>query len=61
MSEAATFALGAFDPRDPRVSPLFASFRDPPPVALHVRTTELFRDDARRVAEVLRNAGGRSR
>ncbi|HHS93807.1 MAG TPA: alpha/beta hydrolase [Rhodobacterales bacterium] len=45
-------------PDDPRASPLFASFRNPPPVFLQFSKTEVLADDSRRMAERLRAAGG---
>ncbi len=44
---------------DVRFSPLFAVFDAPPPVLLQVGSTEILRDDTRRIADVLRSAGGR--
>lgn len=43
---------------DPRVSPLYAEFDGPPPVQIHVAETEILADDALRMAERLRRAGG---
>lgn len=51
-------ALGKTATDDPRASPLFATFDAPPPVQIHVGTTELLLDDSRRMAEHLRAAGG---
>lgn len=45
-------------PEDPRVSPLFASFSAPPPVFVQFSETEILADDSRRMADVLRAAGG---
>lgn len=50
-------AFGGMDQRDPRVSPLYAAFPNPPPVSLQVGTTEILRDDNRRMAAVLRRVG----
>ena len=50
--------LGATAADDPRASPLFAEFADPPPVFLQVAETEILRDDVLRLAEKLRAAGG---
>ncbi len=50
--------LAGADPTDPRASPLFADFPDPPPVFLQVGAREILRDDSRRMAERLRAAGG---
>tara|TARA_R100000322_G_scaffold39804_9_gene24780 strand:+ start:3549 stop:4454 length:906 start_codon:yes stop_codon:yes gene_type:complete len=46
------------DPRDPHVSPLFAHFDCPPPALFQVAENEILRDDAFRMADVLRAAGG---
>ena len=59
VAEVATLVLGGLDPRDPRVSPVYAGFANPPPVLLQVGRGEILRDDSRRMAEVLRHAGGR--
>jgi epsilon-lactone hydrolase len=53
LAVARDMVLGAFDPTDPRVSPLFAAFPDPPPVLIHVAETEVLRDDALRTRRVL--------
>ena len=50
--------LGSLDQRDPRVSPLYGEFVNPPPVLLQVGQSEILLDDSRRIAEVLRKAGG---
>lgn len=49
---------GALPTRDPRISPLFAALEAPPPVWMSVARTEILLDDARRMAERLRAAGG---
>lgn len=46
------------DLSDPRISPLFATFHDPAPTLIQYSETEVVRDDATRMAEVLRLAGG---
>lgn len=56
--DVATWYLAGADPTDPRASPFFAKFDAPPPVLLQYAETEILRDDARRMAEVLRTAGG---
>lgn len=43
----------AADPADPRLSPLFAEFPDPPPVQIHVAETEILRDDSLRLQSLL--------
>jgi epsilon-lactone hydrolase len=53
LAVARDMVLGAFDPTDPRVSPLFAAFPDPPPVLIHVAETEVLRHDALRMRRVL--------
>ncbi len=59
MPEAVEMVLAGFNAKDPRISPLFASFDDPPPVMLQVGQDEILVDDSRRMAEVLRQAGGK--
>lgn len=56
--DVARWYLGDGDVADPAASPIFATFRDPPPVLLQYSETEILRDDARRLAKVLRAAGG---
>jgi epsilon-lactone hydrolase len=56
MAEARDMVLGGLNPADPRISPLFARFPDPPPVLIHVGESEILRDDALRLAEVLPDA-----
>ncbi len=46
------------DLSDPRMSPLFAQFNNPAPTLIQHSLTEIVRDDALRMAEVLRRAGG---
>ena len=58
MTEAVAMVLGSLDQRDPRVSPLYGEFVNPPPVLLQVGKSEILLDDSRRIAEVLRKAGG---
>lgn len=43
---------------DPRLSPLFAEFDHPPPVLIQVARNEILRDDSRRMAARLEDAGG---
>jgi acetyl esterase/lipase len=50
VAEAARLVCGPLDPKDPRISPLYAEFPDPPPVLIQVGTGEVLRDDARRMA-----------
>jgi monoterpene epsilon-lactone hydrolase len=44
--------------RDPRISPLYAVFSNPPPALIQVGSTEILLDDSRRMAAHLRAAGG---
>ncbi|SMR81590.1 Acetyl esterase/lipase [Aliiroseovarius halocynthiae] len=59
MEELAAFYLDGADPRDPRASPLFADFTGAPPVLITVSRSEIFLDDARRMANVLEEQGVR--
>ncbi len=58
VDEVVGYATGGFDAADWRVSPLSAQFDAPPPVRLHVGTTEILRDDARRMEALLHRSGG---
>ena len=60
IREFATAYLGAESPRDPRASPVFADLSGLPPLLLHVSSSELLLDDARRVHERIQEAGGES-
>lgn len=53
----ASHYLGNLDPRDPRVSPVFADLRALPPMLLLVGDHEVLLDDARRVHEKAVAAG----
>lgn len=55
--ETGEMYLQGADPRDPRASPLFASFDGAPPVWLAVGAEEILLDDTRRIAEHLRGQG----
>ncbi len=59
VQEVVGYVLGDVAADDARVSPLFAEFRRPPPVQIHVGTTEILLDDACRMADRLRASGGR--
>ncbi len=51
--------LAGNSPEDPRTSPLLAGFSaPPPPVFLQYGESEILRDDSRRMADKLRQAGG---
>lgn len=58
VHELAAMALGDMAAEDPRVSPLFAEFSDCPPVFIQASESEILLDDARRMVEMLRRAGG---
>nr|WP_242511948.1 alpha/beta hydrolase [Rhodobaculum claviforme] len=58
--EVAALYLGGARADDPRASPLFARWQAPPPVLMFAARTEVLRDDAVRMARVLRAAGGRA-
>ncbi|NNE88756.1 MAG: alpha/beta hydrolase fold domain-containing protein [Silicimonas sp.] len=58
MPELCDIVLAGADPADPRVSPLHAQWTMPPPVYLQASATEILCDDTRRMADVLRAAGG---
>lgn len=57
---AAQYLAGA-EPTDPRASPHFADFPNPPPVMIQVGDQEILLDDARRMAAKLEAAGGEVR
>ncbi|MGV0834396.1 alpha/beta hydrolase fold domain-containing protein [Mycolicibacterium thermoresistibile] len=50
--------LAGHDPRDPRVSPVFADFTGYPPLLVQVGACELLLDDSVRLAEAVKAAGG---
>ena len=52
------YYLAGADPGDPRASPLFADYPDPPPVFLQVSANEILHDDSLRMAARLRAEGG---
>ena len=58
MPDLCDIILQGADPADPRISPLHADWKTPPPVYLQASETEILRDDARRMAEKLRAVGG---
>lgn len=57
IRQASQFYLGAADPRDPYVSPLYGDFTGFPPMLLHASHDEVLRDDTIRVAERATAAG----
>jgi epsilon-lactone hydrolase len=60
LAEFAAVYLGDVAAKRPDASPVFASLTGLPPVLLHVGSTEVLLDDARRVDEAIRRAGGSS-
>ena len=56
LDEVRDFVLNGADPADPRISPLFADFPQPPPVLIHAARSEILRDDALRMAGPLPRA-----
>ncbi|MEC3862611.1 alpha/beta hydrolase [Mesobacterium sp. TK19101] len=57
IGDASEWYLNGADPRDPRVSPLFAPFTGAPPVWICVGDTEILLDDSRRMADRLQDQG----
>jgi len=60
VGEFAAAALGDGGAESAAVSPVYAEFHDLPPVLLHVGSTELLLDDARRVHDGICRSGGES-
>jgi len=60
MRDFAAAALGSGQPDTPIVSPVYADLHDLPPVLLHVGSTELHLDDARRVHDRILQSNGES-
>ena len=60
LPELCDIVLAGADPADPRVSPLFATWQNPPPVYLQVSATEILLDDARRIVDRLKDAEGQA-
>lgn len=52
------FYLGDHPSGDPLASPALAEWRDPPPTLIQASRIEILEDDARTLAEALRDAGG---
>lgn len=57
MPELCDIVLAGADPADPRISPLFATWTNPPPVYLQASKTEILLDDTVRMADALKAAG----
>jgi acetyl esterase/lipase len=58
LSTAGSSYLAGHDPYDPSASPLYSDLRGLPPVQIHVGTSEVLLDDARRYADRFAEAGG---
>lgn len=58
VAEVTDLYLAGGDARDPRASPGIAEWHDPPPALILAGRGEILLDDARRLAEGLRSAGG---
>jgi acetyl esterase/lipase len=58
LSMTASSYLAGHDPYDPVASPLYADLSGLPPVEIHVGTSEVLFDDARRYADRFQEAGG---
>ena len=59
MGDLVALILGGGDAQDPRISPLFASFPNCPPVMIHHSQSEILADDSRRMAARLESLGAR--
>jgi acetyl esterase/lipase len=57
IQEAADLYLAGADPRHPYASPLYADFRDLPPLLIHVGDAEMLLDDSTRLAAKATDAG----
>lgn len=51
MQEAVDLYLAGADPADPRASPLFADYPNPPPILIQVGAEEVLFSDAKRMAD----------
>jgi epsilon-lactone hydrolase len=60
LEHSAQLYLQGADPRDPAASPLFGPLADLPPLLVQVGERETLFDDARRMVEAVRTAGGRA-
>ncbi len=57
IPRAVDFYLQGADPYDPYASPLYADFEGFPPTMIHVGSSEILLDDARRLAHNMKEAG----
>ncbi|MFY0680937.1 MAG: alpha/beta hydrolase [Thalassovita sp.] len=57
VEDLAERILGGADPKDPKISPLFAAYPNCPPVFLQVSDSEILRDDSVRMDQKLRAEG----
>lgn len=58
MEELVGFVSGQLNRTDPRISPLYAEFPNPPPVLIQVGLSEILYDDSHRIAARLKSFGG---
>lgn len=58
LQEVVGYYLGDEDPRNPLASPVFAKWKQPPPVLIMASRSEALLDDATALAEGLRAGGG---
>jgi len=56
--EVAEFYLGGAKSTDPLASPVYGRFENPPPAMITASKSEILRDDATAMADLLREAGG---
>lgn len=49
--------VGNQDPKNPKISPVYADYTDLPPLSVHVGSTEVLYDDSMRIVEKARAAG----
>lgn len=57
MFVSARHYLKKTNPSDPYASPIFASFKDFPPIMVHAGSAEILRDDASRLGDRAAEAG----
>lgn len=60
MEDHVKIVAPGLDPKDPRISPLYADFPDCPPVMFHCSGTEILRDDTVAMARRLKGFGSKT-
>lgn len=58
MEEMVGLVSGQLNRTDPRISPLYAEFQNPPPVLIQVGSSEVLYDDSHRIVARLKSFGG---